>query len=64
VRDAILPVDIVNHRRQEDVPLRQALPEAGAIRFKPCLLHRAHPAGDPPAVYAWLRDDGRGLGAI
>jgi multidrug efflux pump subunit AcrB len=38
VRNSILLVDFIRHRRADDVPLKQALLEAGAIRFKPILL--------------------------
>jgi multidrug efflux pump subunit AcrB len=38
VRNSILLVDFIRNRREEGVPLRQALLEAGAIRFKPILL--------------------------
>ncbi len=38
VRNSILLVDFIRHRRDEETPLRQVLLEAGAIRFKPILL--------------------------
>ena len=38
VRNSILLVDFIRHRQCEDIPLRQILLEAGAIRFKPILL--------------------------
>jgi multidrug efflux pump subunit AcrB len=38
VRNSILLIDFIEHRRADDIPLRQALIEAGAIRFKPILL--------------------------
>ena len=38
VRNSILLVDFIQQRRSRDVPLRQVLLEAGAIRFKPILL--------------------------
>ena len=38
VRNSILLVDFIQERRTGDVPLRQVLLEAGAIRFKPILL--------------------------
>ncbi len=38
VRNSILLVDFIRHLRADDIPLRQALLEAGAIRFKPILL--------------------------
>ncbi|AHB48082.1 multidrug transporter AcrB [Hyphomicrobium nitrativorans NL23] len=38
VRNSILLVDFIRERRTGDVPLRQVLLEAGAIRFKPILL--------------------------
>ncbi len=38
VRNSILLIDFIQGRRAADVPLRQALLEAGAIRFKPILL--------------------------
>ncbi len=38
VRNSILLVDFIRHRRADNIPLRQALLEAGAIRFKPILL--------------------------
>ena len=42
VRNSILLVDFIRHRRAEPgVPLRQALLEAGAIRFKPIFLTAA-----------------------
>jgi multidrug efflux pump subunit AcrB len=37
-RNSILLIDFIRHRRAEDAPLRQAMLEAGAIRFKPILL--------------------------
>ncbi|MEJ2124756.1 MAG: efflux RND transporter permease subunit [Alphaproteobacteria bacterium] len=38
VRNSILLVDFIRHLRADDMPLKQALLEAGAIRFKPILL--------------------------
>ncbi|MEX3006961.1 efflux RND transporter permease subunit [Hoeflea sp. TYP-13] len=38
VRNSILLVDFIEHRRADGAPLRQVLLEAGAIRFKPILL--------------------------
>ena len=38
VRNSILLVDFIRQRRSADVPLREVLLEAGAIRFKPILL--------------------------
>ncbi len=38
VRNSILLVDFIRERRSADIPLRQVLLEAGAIRFKPILL--------------------------
>ncbi len=38
VRNSILLIDFIQDRRAAGVPLRQALLEAGAIRFKPILL--------------------------
>jgi multidrug efflux pump subunit AcrB len=38
VRNSILLIDFIRHRRAEGAPLRQALLEAGSIRFKPILL--------------------------
>jgi multidrug efflux pump subunit AcrB len=38
VRNSILLVDFIRQRRTTDLPLRQVLLEAGAIRFKPILL--------------------------
>jgi multidrug efflux pump subunit AcrB len=93
VRNSILLVDFIRHRRAAgDVPLRQALIEAGATRFKPIVLTAAAAMigaafilADPifqglaislvfglasstaltvlviPALYVWLRDDGRPL---
>ncbi len=91
VRNSILLVDFIRRRRAEgDVPLRKALIEAGATRFKPIVLTAAAAMigaafilTDPifqglaislvfglasstaltvlviPALYVWLRDDGR-----
>ncbi len=90
VRNSILLVDFIQHRRQQGVALRDALLEAGAIRFKPIFLTAAAAMigaafiiTDPifqglaislvfglasstaltvlviPAIYVWLRDDGR-----
>ncbi|RBP10559.1 multidrug efflux pump subunit AcrB [Roseiarcus fermentans] len=93
VRNSILLVDFIRHRRTgADIPLRQALIEAGATRFKPIVLTAAAAMigaafilTDPifqglaislvfglasstaltvlviPAIYVWLRDDGRAL---
>src|SRR5208283_1722952 len=95
VRNSILLVDFIQHRRAGgDFPLRQALIEAGATRFKPIVLTAAAAMigaafilTDPifqglaislvfglasstaltvlviPAIYVWLRDDGRALDA-
>ncbi|NBC95384.1 MAG: AcrB/AcrD/AcrF family protein [Deinococcus-Thermus bacterium] len=38
VRNSILLVDFIRHRRDAETPLRAVLLEAGAIRFKPILL--------------------------
>ncbi|MGF1619955.1 MAG: efflux RND transporter permease subunit [Rhodomicrobiaceae bacterium] len=38
VRNSILLIDFIRHRRAEGAPLRQALLEAGSIRFKPIML--------------------------
>jgi multidrug efflux pump subunit AcrB len=38
VRNSILLVDFIRQRKTADLPLRQVLLEAGAIRFKPILL--------------------------
>ena len=38
VRNSILLVDFIGHRRAEGGPLREALLEAGAVRFKPIVL--------------------------
>jgi multidrug efflux pump subunit AcrB len=38
VRNSILLVDFIQHRRVSGAPLREVLLEAGAIRFKPILL--------------------------
>ncbi|MEZ5938980.1 MAG: efflux RND transporter permease subunit [Hyphomonadaceae bacterium] len=38
VRNSILLVDFIRHARGSDMPLREVLLEAGAIRFKPILL--------------------------
>lgn len=38
VRNSILLVDFISHRRTSGAPLRDVLLEAGAIRFKPILL--------------------------
>jgi multidrug efflux pump subunit AcrB len=90
VRNSILLVDFIQHRRREGAGLRDALLEAGAIRFKPIFLTAAAAMigaafilTDPifqglaismvfglasstaltvlviPAIYVWLRDDGR-----
>ncbi len=93
VRNSILLVDFIRHRRAEsDILLRQALIEAGATRFKPIVLTAAAAMigaafilTDPifqglaislvfglasstaltvlviPAIYVWLRDDGRAI---
>ncbi len=93
VRNSILLVDFIRNRRADaDVPLRKALIEAGATRFKPIVLTAAAAMigaafilTDPifqglaislvfglasstaltvlviPAIYVWLRDDGRPL---
>ncbi|MGE5148780.1 MAG: efflux RND transporter permease subunit, partial [Rhodospirillaceae bacterium] len=90
VRNSILLVDFIQHRRRDGAALREALLEAGAIRFKPIFLTAAAAMigaafiiTDPifqglaislvfglasstaltllviPALYVWLRDDGR-----
>jgi multidrug efflux pump subunit AcrB len=41
VRNSILLVDFIQARRREGAPLREALIEAGAIRFKPIVLTAA-----------------------
>ncbi len=95
VRNSILLVDFIRRRRRDGAALRQALLEAGAIRFKPIFLTAAAAMigaafimADPifqglaislvfglasstaltllviPAVYVWLRDDGKTSGAI
>ncbi len=92
VRNSILLVDFIRHRRAEGVSLRRALIDAGSIRFKPIFLTAAAAMigaafilNDPifqglaislvfglasstaltvlviPAIYIWLRDDGRGF---
>jgi multidrug efflux pump subunit AcrB len=92
VRNSILLVDFIRRRRAEGAPLRQALLDAGAIRFKPIFLTAAAAMigaafimADPifqglaislvfglasstaltvlviPALYVWLRDDGKEL---
>jgi multidrug efflux pump subunit AcrB len=92
VRNSILLVDFIRHRRADGSPLRQALLDAGAVRFKPIMLTAAAAMigaafimTDPifqglaislvfglasstaltvlviPAVYIWLRDDGKPL---
>jgi len=38
VRNSVLLIDFVNLRREDDVPLRQAVVEAGAVRTRPILL--------------------------
>ncbi|CCQ75189.1 efflux RND transporter permease subunit [Magnetospira sp. QH-2] len=93
VRNSILLVDFINHQRETGIPLRQALIDAGATRFKPifltalaAMIGAAFILADPifqglaismvfglmsstaltllviPAIYVWLRDDGRGFG--
>ncbi|MBW7849419.1 MAG: efflux RND transporter permease subunit [Rhodospirillales bacterium] len=95
VRNSILLVDFIRHRRAQGAVMRQALLEAGAIRFKPILLTAvaamigaAFILADPifqglaislvfglasstaltllviPAIYVWLRDDGKGFGSM
>lgn len=90
VRNSILLVDFIRHRRTTDASLRDVLLEAGAIRVKPIVLTAAAAMigaafilVDPifqgltislvfglasstaltllviPALYVWLRDDGR-----
>jgi multidrug efflux pump subunit AcrB len=92
VRNSILLVDFIRRRRAEGASLREALLDAGAIRFKPIFLTAAAAMigaafiiTDPifqglaislvfglasstaltvlviPAVYVWLRDDGKPL---
>lgn len=94
VRNSILLVDFIQHRRSEGASLRSALLDAGATRVKPIFLTAAAAIigaafiiADPifqglaismvfgllsstlltllaiPAVYVWLRDDGRDLPA-
>jgi multidrug efflux pump subunit AcrB len=41
VRNSILLVDFIRHLRERGTPLRKALIEAGAIRFKPIFLTAA-----------------------
>ena len=41
VRNSILLVDFIRHRRADGAPLREALLEAGATRFKPIFLTAA-----------------------
>src|ERR1022692_2760883 len=41
VRNSILLVDFIRHRQAEGTPLRTALIEAGATRFKPIFLTAA-----------------------
>ena len=41
VRNSILLVDFIRHRRAEGMPLRQALLDAGSVRFKPIALTAA-----------------------
>jgi hypothetical protein len=41
VRNSILLVDFIRHRRSAGVPLNEALLEAGATRFKPIFLTAA-----------------------
>jgi multidrug efflux pump subunit AcrB len=41
VRNSILLVDFIRHKRAEGAPLRAALIEAGAVRFKPIFLTAA-----------------------
>jgi multidrug efflux pump subunit AcrB len=38
VRNSILLIDFINIRLKEDVPLKQAIIEAGAVRITPILL--------------------------
>ena len=95
VRNSILLVDFIRHRRAEGAVLRQALLEAGAIRFKPifltavaAMIGAAFIMADPifqglaislvfglasstaltvlviPAVYVWLRDDGKAMDEV
>ncbi len=95
VRNSILLVDFIRRRRLEGAVLREALLEAGAIRFRPIFLTAAAAMigaafiiTDPifqglaislvfglasstaltvlviPAVYVWLRDDGKGMGGM
>lgn len=90
VRNSILLVDFIRHRRTTEAALRDVLLEAGAIRVKPIVLTAAAAMigaafilADPifqglaislvfglasstaltvlviPALYVWLRDDGR-----
>ena len=95
VRNSILLVDFIRHRQAAGSVLREALLEAGAIRFKPIVLTAAAAMigaafimTDPifqglaislvfglasstaltilviPAIYVWLRDDGKGFGKM
>lgn len=95
VRNSILLVDFIRHRQAAGSVLREALLEAGAIRFKPIVLTAgaamigaAFIMTDPifqglaislvfglasstaltilviPAIYVWLRDDGKGFGKM
>jgi multidrug efflux pump subunit AcrB len=93
VRNSILLVDFIRHLQAKgDLTLRDALLEAGAIRFKPifltavaAIIGAAFILADPifqglaislvfglasstaltllviPAIYVWLRDDGKGF---
>jgi len=92
VRNSILLVDFIRHRQADGAPLRAALMDAGATRFKPIFLTAAAAMigsafilTDPifqglaislvfglasstaltllviPAIYVWLRDDGKQL---
>ena len=93
VRNSILLVDFIRNRQADGVPLRRALIDAGATRFKPIFLTAAAAVigaafilTDPifqglaismvfglisstaltilviPAIYVFLRDDGKPLG--
>src|SRR5512136_2486773 len=71
VRNSILLVDFIRHRRAEGIALRPALLDAGATRFKPIFLGLAISlvfglASSTaltllviPAIYVVLRDDAR-----
>ena len=41
VRNSIILVDFINLRREQDMPLEEAVVDAGAVRFRPMLLTAA-----------------------